>query len=370
MTKKIAIVTWLGNGNFGTSLQSYALHQKLVVLGYNVSFLPFFPESFGLKSYIKVILSKLGFLQWNKKRKYGKTMKMQKLYTFHLEKYNLSEIYTKDQYKRLLSHTDVFLTGSDQIWNAWYSFCPFYYLSFARDSKRVAYASSLGTSSLPQEYKEEIKKYLSKFSYIGVREQSAVNVLSELLQRRDIVQVLDPTFLLSVDDWISLGNESFIEFELPEKYILCYLIGNNDFYKKQLLDVKGKLDIQNIIIIPAVENKSFSIDGARIYADAGPKEFIHLIRNASLVCTDSFHATAISINLSVNFVEFIRFNDADLKSQNSRIYDLLNHYGLQDCLYLKDSDLWHNSISYSTVQDILKKDREFSMNYLVAAIES
>ena len=39
MKKKIAIVTWLGWGNFGTSLQSYALHHKLEMMGYDVCYL-------------------------------------------------------------------------------------------------------------------------------------------------------------------------------------------------------------------------------------------------------------------------------------------------------------------------------------------
>ena len=35
----------------------------------------------------------------------------------------------------------------------------------------------------------------------------------------------------------------------------------------------------------------------------------------------------------MNFVEFVRFDDADSHSQNSRIYDLLNRYQLNGRLY-------------------------------------
>ena len=55
--KKIVLVTWVGNGNYGTSLQSFALHRKLEMLGYKVSFLQNFPNTFGFKYKVNNILS-------------------------------------------------------------------------------------------------------------------------------------------------------------------------------------------------------------------------------------------------------------------------------------------------------------------------
>ena len=58
--KNIVLVTWIGGGNYGTSLQSFALHRKLELLGYNVSFLLKFPDRFRFKDNVKCILCKLG----------------------------------------------------------------------------------------------------------------------------------------------------------------------------------------------------------------------------------------------------------------------------------------------------------------------
>jgi hypothetical protein len=124
------------------------------------------------------------------------------------------------------------------------------------------------------------------------------------------------------------------------------------------------------VIIPADENRDFTYEGAFVYKDASPVEFIYLIQHASLVCTDSFHATALSINHSVPFVEFMRFKDDDSKSQNSRIYDLLEHYGLMDRIYDDNNLSWINNISYDRVQEILSDDRKFSIDYLINAIEN
>ena len=367
---KISLVTWLGNGNYGTALQSYALYQKLKLLGYDISFLPYFDRHFRLKSILKGILAVVGILQRRDKKKFEKTKALKKLYAFQKEKYEISHIYFLKQYKRLLNKTDVFVTGSDQIWNAWYSFNPFYFLDFAKNKKRIAYASSIGTNDFPEKYKGEIKKLLSRFSHIGVREQAAVKAVFTLLNRDDIQQVLDPTFLLGPHEWNELTKEADVELRLPSKYILCYLIGNNPHYTGQLLNLAKGYGIKDIIIIPAVENKSFKIPDSIVYDAAGPKEFVYLIQHAALVCTDSFHATAISINLSINFVEFLRFKDTDKESQNSRIHDILNHYDLRSRIYsANDEEEWLKEIDYMPVQAALAEDRIKSVNFLIDSIE-
>lgn len=134
---KISLVTWLGNGNYGTALQSYALYQKLKLLGYDILFLPYFDRHFRLKSILKGILAIAGILQRRDKKKLEKTNALKKLYAFQKEKYEICHIYFRKQYKKLLNQTDVFVTGSDQIWNAWYSFNPFYFLDFAKNKKKL-----------------------------------------------------------------------------------------------------------------------------------------------------------------------------------------------------------------------------------------
>lgn len=368
--KRISLVTWLGNSNYGTCLQSYALYQKLLLLGYDVSYLKPFNPVFGIESKIKYCLYLLGIYQLLRKIKYSRTAKLRKIFKFQNEKYDIKNIYTKGQCRRLLATTDVFVTGSDQIWNAWYRFDPYFFLSFAGDCKRIAYASSIGTNTFPKVYQQEIKEHLLKFTHIGVREKTAVPVLHDLLGKNGVIQVLDPTFLLYPEDWSVLSSEADIEFQLPKIYMLCYLIGNSDFYVQQLYDVKAKYGIENVIVIPAAENPDFKVENVCIYHGAGPSEFVKLIQNATLVCTDSFHATAISINCSIDFVEFLRFDDSDEKSQNSRIYDLLDHYNLRNRLYSSTNESWINRIDYTLQQEILFADRQKSLSFLISSIES
>lgn len=372
-TKRITLVTWLGGGNYGTSLQSFALHRKLQDLGYAVTFCAGCPKKFTVKNKIIYILELFGINLSSIKKKIKRcklTAKQRKLQDFIKHNYNLTRpINSKKQLDNLVECTDVFVTGSDQIWNTVYSFNPFFFLDFAKDKKRIAYASSMGISDFPDEHKPEVRKLLSKFQHIGVREQTAVKAISNLLGRNAVQQVLDPTFLLNKNDWFNISQSASIEIEIPQRYIFCYLIGNNPWYKEQIADVMESTCIDNLIIVPAVENKDFSIEGATIYDAAGPLEFVKLIKEATLVCTDSFHATALSLNMEKPFVEFMRFSDESKGSQNSRIYDLLGRYNLSHRIYNKSDKRWGESIDYISVSGLINEDRKKSLDFLVESIE-
>lgn len=372
-SKRITLVTWLGGGNFGTSLQSFALHRKLQDLGYSVTFLSGCPKKFTIKNKIKYVLGLIGVDLSSIKRKIkGEkfTPKQKKLKRFIQDNYHLAEaINSKRQLDRIVDNTDVFVTGSDQIWNTVYCFNPFYFLDFAKDKKRIAYASSMGISDFPNEHKQAVKSLLSKFQHIGVREQTAAKAISSLLDRNDIRQVLDPTFLLDKKDWFAISEKADIEINIHDKYIFCYLIGNNSWYKEQLQDVVASTGIKKVIVVPAVENKDFSVEGAIIYDAAGPLEFIKLIKEATFVCTDSFHATALSLNMEVPFVEFMRFSDDSKGSQNSRLYDILERYNLTYRIYNKTDKRWADEIVYAAVSNQIKNDRKASLDFLVESIE-
>lgn len=373
--KKIVLVTWKGGGNYGTCLQCFALYRYLQNVGYKVSLLSYKPSHYTFKSRIEGLLSDVGLLNLLREFKRiicrpSKSLQVQKREGFQNRIFNTIALYSQCQERKLIANTDCFVTGSDQIWNTYFCYNPFYFLAFVGEKKRIAYASSIGTNSIKDEYKKDVKKHLLKFHYIGVRENKAVKVLSELTGRNDIQQVLDPTFLLSPDEWREMSKDAMFEDILPKDYILCYLIGQNSWYKKQLYDVHMKSGIKDVIVIPAVENPTFSVEGAYIYKNASPVEFVRLLQDARLVCTDSFHATALSINHSIPFVEFMRFKDSEAESQNSRIYDVLTHYHMMDRLYQPDSVAWLESVNYEEVQNILSEDRKISTDFLINSIEN
>lgn len=274
------------------------------------------------------------------------------------------------QLKSLIKKTDVFISGSDQIWNTAYKYTPMMFLDFADNKKRISYATSIGTADIPEEYKEIIKGHLQKYQHISVRETTAANVLKTITGRKDIIQVLDPTFLLTSDSWHMFGEKAEFRTELPDEYVFCYFVGDNNYYSQQVNDIIKRINLNHIVIATLKSTSSFSIEGAIVLNDAGPMEFVHLIEHSSLVCTDSFHATAIAINLRKPFIELLRFSDEDNASQNTRIYDLLAHYDLKERIYSNKHTQWMQPIDYNRVYEILHKDRIYSLNYLSSSIEN
>ena len=366
--KLLTIVTWKGGENFGTCLQGYALQEKLIALGYHVYLLPDVPHSKGIKSWIQWVMSCLGLMQfriWLKRKHDFQTNKRMR---WENNAYRTLVLWTQWQVHRLVKKTDCFITGSDQIWNTYHHFMPMQFLDFVEDKKRIAYASSIGTRKFKAEYAARICDWLQKFQHIGVREQSAVRTVADLTGRTDVVQVVDPTLLMEPSYWRMFAKKAVFEIDLPSNFILCYLVGDNFWYADQLRDVSSKLG-KPLVIVPACENKNFEVDGAIVYRYATAIEFVALIDMADFVCTDSFHATVFSINLRKQFVEFMRFKDEVKDSQNSRIYDLLKHYGLINRIYNEKSEEWVSPIDYSNASQLLKDDRERSLKYLIDSIE-
>lgn len=369
MKKNIGLITWYGSKNYGTNVQVYALYKKIKELGYPCDLIAAFnSNNFSWKAHLRYVLSFFNFEETIKSVKAINDLKQKKILNFIQEDISIKHVYTRKQYKALLKDYPIFITGSDQIWNPFH-LSEFYLLNFASSNKRIAYASSIGVKELPKNKIELYKKHISLFDHIGLREKTGCDLIGKLLNRQDIANVLDPTFLLTPQDWITFAQNAVIEFVTPQKYILCYLIGNRDNYEPQIIDIQKRTGIQNLIIIQSAENRNFNIEGSIVYTNAGPKEFVWLIQHAELVCTDSFHATAISINLSIDFIEFLRFNNDDNKSQNSRIYDLLEHYQLQERIYTPHKDITQK-IQYDPIKCILEKDRIDSIAYLINAIES
>lgn len=368
--KQVTLVTWKGGANFGTSLQGWALQEVLEQLGYRVRFLSDLPAAYGVKSVLRWLLDKVGLLRLRHWLRAPKDPQFVKRMAWERRAYREVTVLTAWQERRLVRETDCFVTGSDQIWNTYHHFMPVQFLHFAQDRKRIAYASSIGTNSVNPVYADRVRDYLLRFQHLGVREQEAVRVLGDLTGRRDIVQVLDPTLLLDADAWRRFADGARFEVEIPGRYLFCYLVGANDWYVRQLLDVKDRLGFEHVVIVPAVENPDFAAPGCTVYGLATPPEFVWLLAHAACVCTDSFHATAFSINLQKPFVEFMRFPEGAVESQNSRIHDILSRYGLASRVYAAQSDAWTRPIDFAPVQARLDADRKASMDYLVNAIEN
>jgi hypothetical protein len=238
------------------------------------------------------------------------------------------------------------------------------------EAKKIAYSSSIGVDSLPQNLVPVYQNSLKMFSHISVRELQGVDVLKKILGRNDIAMVLDPVFLLSTEAWNNYIDDAMpykIDALKGEKYLFCYLIGGKEEYAKSIRDICQSWEIKKVVYIPSIENISMEIEGIKCKS-AGIKEFVWYLKSASLVCTDSFHATAFCIIYKKDFIELMRFVLDDIESQNSRIIGLLSRYGLNSRIFYKRPINYIDSIDYSEIEKRLDEDIVYSKKYLHNAI--
>ena len=172
---------------------------------------------------------------------------------------------------------------------------------------------------------------------------------------------MDPTFLLEGNQWRHFGTKySLHDFNLDKPYVLCYFIAEKEDYWIKVSNIMKSYQMSRVVVLPM--HPSHFRTNFEIIEDAGIEDFIHLINHATLICTDSFHATALSINLNKNFITLLRFNCEQKDSQNSRLEDLLSHYDLSTQIYTDEVPNLH--IDYSSINSIMDDDRADSINYV------
>lgn len=380
MSKSVGLVTYYGD-NYGACLQAYALQSSINQLGYICSIVEY--TSIFSQGKKKNILSKLiEILKCNDMKQIMNRYKTSKYITEANEhRHALCEKFRQANLKiahnKCVSDEDFYLTppefdayvcGSDQIWNpTFYGKChPIYYLDFVpKGKKRIAYAPSIGVSYIDEKYVDELTKYLNKFDNISVREISSVKLLSQFTSKKT-EWVLDPTLLLKEQDYIKLECNISIS---NKPYIFCYLFGvedNIDAIKREIKSITK----MPVISVPFVKREILS-DDIKIM-DAGPSEFVHLIKNAALVLTDSFHATAFSINFKVPFVSLLRQKENEKNEMSSRIKSILGQLNLENRL-VKDIDgIPENllNMDFDDAEIKLEQYRKNSIRYLQEALDN
>lgn len=258
---------------------------------------------------------------------------------------------------------DVLLSGSDQIWNPKIfpdgRFDPVFFGAFSA-CRKIAYAPSFGVSHVPEGMEDELKGYLADFSHVSVRERQGQRIVEEVTGQT-VPVVLDPTLLLDRAEWSEIAQGP----AGGQGYILCYCIskpGALEPYIRQLAERTGLPVVQLCGIRQKVHPK------ARCVLDAGPAEFLGLFRDASYVCTNSFHGTVFSVQFQKPF--FTAVAPSELAApESSRTFSLLTTLGLTERVVGKgDTAALDSAIDWAAVETRLTAARESSLDYLRAAL--
>lgn len=309
--RRIGIVTIVDNLNYGNRLQNYAVDSIYKRLGAEPVTLvnEVIPPSIKARRSVKKLLG----IEENmpcpeKDPRYPLFVKFNRSIEFE----------RVHSWKGLAERYDLFSTGSDQVWNPWYSLdlrWPF--LEFAQREQRVALCPSIGIGSIPDSFARSFLRGARGFDRLSVREHAGKAILDSIGCPGAVV-LADPTVMVEPSEWLRVSSD----FATPdEPYIFVYVLGEHDSERDRY--VRNLANGRKIVNLSDHDNEGGVL--------AGPAEFISLIAKADAVVTDSFHGSVFSMLLDTPLtIVKRRGNGSDL---NSRIDTFVEKFGLERALF-------------------------------------
>lgn len=374
---KAGILTFHYAHHYGAQLQAYALMKAITGLGVDCEIIDYVRKDTieGSSLFKRGFSARALLSNINTLINYGRLKKRHVRFdSFVRNNMRLSKKHYSS-YRELSADVpeyDVYICGSDQVWNPMIfeekTFDPAFFADFSDSGRRIAYAPSFGISSIPENMRDMLKKYLDKFDCLSAREKQGEDIIREITGRESVT-VLDPTLLPEKEEWAALAAAPAFR----EPYLLCYFITDGRKYGETVKTLSGKYKLPVISlcgsrrVVPSTRN---------IVMDAGPREFLSLFANASVVCTDSFHGTVFSIIFEKTFFCFESPQKAE-KAVNSRLYNILGKLGLLSRIYSHNMSMKEfgkrvedgGIADYEEVGGILKGEREISYRYLEEALQ-
>ena len=364
--KTVATITYHGSDNFGSVLQAYALNKVLIEQGYDSYVIDYrkqeveqvyqiikFPQTafdlvtdiYHLMHYSDLRKRKLRYEQFRK------------------EYINLSQCVYKshDMLMKRPPNADVYICGSDQVWNPdIVDFDESYLLDFVTSGKKIAYAASGISPKTTDAALFKLEPWIRMFDAVSVRERSARERLQAVLGCKAQV-VLDPVLLLSRHEWEKITQEVAIK----DDYLLCYFAGGvSAEFEQYTRELARKLHCKRIILMP--EWRNFFRRGVYAY-DSGPIEFLSLIKQAKAVCTNSFHGTVFSLLFNRPFIVGLHRPFIDdristilqMSEMSEREIDVSKPYSFEHIL----------DVDFKKANQIIEKKRADDIRWLCRAVE-
>lgn len=367
--KTVGIITFHRSYNYGAALQAYATVQFLASNGYDPVIIDYCPSNLNKYGSFKTLfndVSNSGSALPIRAAKaliksFGNKKRLQAFNRFIDGEMPLTrKYYSCQELKNDLPPVDIFCTGSDQVWNNYYTkeFDPSFFLAFAPDgSTCISIAASFGKETFDQEDMDFIKRELRKYDYLSVRESTGLELLHKL-GYNDADLMLDPTLLLQRDHWSSFAS-------LPAKgdYVLVYqLHGESETTSMARAYAKREgLPVRAIVTMP-YQCKL----GCKHVIAPDVHEWVGLFKGARCVFTDSFHGTVFSLLFDKQLAVTLppRFG--------SRITSLLTAIG-GESLICSNLDEWSSrqaSIDKQGIQKVLVQLCEQKQTLLVNRLKS
>lgn len=353
---KIGILTFHWGTNYGGVLQAYSLQENLLQLGYDAQIINYAPKTFRDSVFLCFDRHSLQKTLNNLES----LAKERKFKNFRNKNLRLTErIYDLISLEQNIKSFDIVFVGSDQVWNPYIakSYSKAYFLPFPMiNKKKIAYAVSLGCNEYPSEISRIIKPWIRNFDYISVREKTAIKIIGNIIDNeKKIYQMPDPALLLSPLE-IEQITKSFVNRFVDKKYILFYILQDNQIeINKCLLDLKKK----TTVVKCKKGINSMSIE-----------EWLLAIKGAETVYTNSFHGVVFSLLFHKPFYVFPV--EGFFEGMNDRIYTLLSEFNLTNRILNKwdgISEVYAKQlIDWKSIDTKIAAIRSYGINFIKQCI--
>lgn len=363
MKKKIGLITIHNWFNYGSMLQSYAMNRILDgIEGYECELIDFTPASIvGNERSWRLYSDVPEYRELRKKYK-QEIVERRRVFEAFEKLYKLGgTVYQSDEeIEENPPVYDIYVTGSDQIWNVNFRIASrAYFLAFTESREKYAFSTSIGRCG--KERLEEYREFIEKYKQIFIREKAGAELLAEMFPEKEIGTLIDPTLMLEKRQWEDIVDEERI---CREPYIGCYATLDDELDKmmpilKFLHDKFRKKVILFGMILPREEEWLENL------IVAGPLEFIRIIRDADFILTNSFHATLFSLNFHT---QFFTYND---ELENPRKEGILRMVHLEKRIVhnlAECREVLEETIDFSESDCILGQERKRAFKTIKGAI--
>lgn len=347
---RTALLTIWHEKNYGAELQAYATIKALRNLGHSVQMIDIRLSDMRYSNYKQKVVDIISYFGQDD-RSFNHFWKK---YIPTTRRYRSIE-----ELKSNPPVADVFLVGSDQVWNPDITkdFSSIFFLNFGSEqTPRISYASSFGKESWTHpEQKEYVREQLKKFLSVSCREESGVTLLrSEFgIESKCVV---DPTLL--IDDYSELTGPI-----KEEKTLVYYPLSYDEELESYSISLAKRLGLS-----PINNRKEYRIMNRIPWKKVSIEEWVRNIAQSQFVITRSFHGLVFCLLHQRQFAIL-----ASRNGRGDRLVNLLKLVGLENRYYLNTEAIdrdkpWERKIDYNIVTKILKQQRGESLNYLIISL--
>lgn len=373
--KKVALITKHFAYNYGAVLQCYATQRFIESFGCECEIVDYRTARGIEKSKLFVKPNSLGNVIYDVRNAFSANsfLKRKRNFLSYMDKYyNLTKnIYTLANISSFKADEyDYFVTGSDQTFNVYLAGesgveeQKSYYWNFLSSPNKISFSASMGEHMSEIESGKEkqwMKEQLLSFKDLSVREKACADFIEKLTGRKAEI-LIDPTFMLTTDEWDKTIKPTKYD---GEDYILFYSVLSEPWVIDYVKAVSEKTGLK--VLAPHPKNRfEMGSTGFKRVDYCGPAEFVGLIKNAKLVVTTSFHGTAFSINYKKPFIPIIL-------GEGNRIRNILNLCNLEELAVTEDNkkiDVESSyKIDYTFAESRLKEEREKCKEFMERAID-